>query len=89
MTVVLVGVFLTALVVVNVLYVRHLEAKDRRHDSQVDRLLQRIQAPETAVAMAYEPTPDLPAVHPDRDEEYWEAQEQALRDVSAIERGEA
>jgi hypothetical protein len=87
MTVALVGVFLTALVIVNVLYVRHLEAKDRRHDQAVDRLLQRIQAPEVAVAQAYAPMPDLPAVHPDRDEEYWEAQEQAFRAIDEIERG--
>jgi hypothetical protein len=40
---------LIALVVINGLYVLHLERKDRRHDSQVNGLLQRIQAPERAV----------------------------------------
>jgi hypothetical protein len=90
MTVVLAAALLTALVVVNVLYVRHLEAKDRRHDNTVDRLLQRIQAPEVAVAQAAAVgAVDMPAVNPAIDEEYWEAQEQAFRDLDAIERGEA
>jgi hypothetical protein len=40
---------LGALVAVNAAYVWHLERKDRRHDDQVSRLLQRIQAPEQAV----------------------------------------
>jgi hypothetical protein len=80
---------IVALVAVNVLYIRHMEAKDRRHDSQVDRLLQRIQAPEIAVQQAMPATADMPAVNPAIDEEYWEAQEQAFRDLDAIERGEA
>jgi ABC-type transport system involved in cytochrome bd biosynthesis fused ATPase/permease subunit len=87
---VIVAGLLVALVVVNVLYVLHLERKDRRHDAQVDRLLQRIQAPEIAVATAAQqiPTADPPAVHPDLDEDYWEAQEEALKRISQIEAGE-
>jgi hypothetical protein len=89
LTVALVGAFLTALVVVNVLYVRHLESKDRRHAETVDGLLQRIQAPEIAVAQAVPHTADLPAVHPDRDDEYWESQMDMIEQIKAIERGEA
>lgn len=41
--------FLAALVVVNVMYVWLLDRKDTRYDAQVQRLCQRIQAPEQAV----------------------------------------
>lgn len=82
---------LAALVIVNVLYVLHLERKDRRHDEQVGRLLMHIQAPEMAVAQRQVETaaPDLPAVHPDLDEDYWEAQEEALKKVREMEAGDA
>jgi hypothetical protein len=79
---------LVALIVVNVAYVLHLERKDRRHDEQVNRLLVHIQAPETAVAQAVAQTShDLPAVHPDDDEDYWQAQQDALNRIARIESG--
>ena len=40
---------LAGLILVNALYVVHLDRKDKRVDVQVNRLLQRIQAPERAV----------------------------------------
>ena len=39
---------LAALVAVNLAYVWHLERKDRRHDSQVNRLLHWVHSPATA-----------------------------------------
>lgn len=84
---------LVALVVgiagLNVLYVRHLEAKDRRHDEQVNRLLQRIQAPEVAVAQAASlPTESLPAVSQFDDDDHWDANREALERIARIEAGE-
>jgi hypothetical protein len=40
---------LAGLILINALYVVHLDRKDKRVDAQVNRLLQRIQAPERAV----------------------------------------
>ena len=39
---------LAALVAVNIAYIWHLERKDRRHDSQVNRLIHWAQSPSTA-----------------------------------------
>lgn len=45
----MVYILVTALVAVNIAYLFLLDRRDRRHDSQVNRLLQRVQAPEQAV----------------------------------------
>jgi hypothetical protein len=65
--------------------------EERQEERKVmDRLLQRIQAPEIAVAQAAAVgAVDQPAVNPELDADYWEAQEQAFRQLDAIERGEA
>lgn len=81
----LAALLLTALVVVNVAYIRHLEAKDRRHDEQIGRLLQRIQAPEHAVIEHAQAS--LP---PDEDalaltDEQMAERDEALRKVAEME----
>lgn len=82
----LAALLLTGLVAVNVAYIRHLEAKDRRHDEQVGRLLQRIQAPEMAVMQHAQPF-----VQPDGDghaltDEQMADRDAALRKVEELER---
>ena len=88
---------LTAVILIAAANLWVLDRRDRRGFEErqserevMDRLLQRIQAPEIAVAQAAAAgAVDRPAVNPELDEDYWEAQEQAFRQLDAIERGEA
>lgn len=67
-------VLIAALIAVNVLYIRLLDRKDARQDRQVQRLCQRIQAPELAVIEHDRPpTPDEPAVDTFDDSDYWKS----------------
>lgn len=85
MTVALVAA--VALIGVNVLYIRHLEAKDRRHDGQVNRLLVHIHAPEVTVQQAQmADVPSIPAVNPFDEDEYWAAQRDAMQRMAELER---
>lgn len=67
-----------------------LDRKDRREREERGLLLQRIQAPEVAVAQAASTgAADLPAVNLEVDEDYWSAQEDALNRIAQIEAGKA
>lgn len=71
-----------------------LDRKDKRmherleaHRQEVRDLCVHIQAPQLAVAQrAAEGAVDMPAVHPDDDEDYWAAQEQAFQRMAELER---
>jgi hypothetical protein len=88
---------LTALVLIAGAFLVVLDRRDKRGFDErqaerevMDRLLQRIQAPEIAVAQAAAVgAVDMPAVNPELDDDYWEARDDALRQIDAIERGEA
>lgn len=75
------GIFGLVQIIVSIAALHYGREKDRRHEQQVNNLLDRIQAPEQAVAASL--TPDdaelVPAVGFDDDEAYWDKQERLWR----------
>ena len=63
-------------------------ARQERHDKQVERLCQRIQAPELAVAhhdaeQAPDSPPGAPPLDPENDEQ-WEQQREAMAQMESL-----
>jgi hypothetical protein len=83
---------LAALILVAVAHLVVLDRRDKRGFEErqaerevMDRLLQRIQAPET-VHLQAPVAPDLPSVNPNDDEDYWSANQAALEEMARRER---
>lgn len=69
--------FLIALVVVNVGWLWLVDRKDKRHDTQLSRLIVHVQAPEQAVAHAMAIPIDGPLYIPPEDDEAWNERHKA------------